>query len=156
MGWVISGCQFLELVVGEQWACNESAGTFAQSVALTYQGQPETGLMNVNGSLYSLTTSPNTINLTGLVTDGQPVDIEVYFTAEPACNATFEGAFIAPLTCGCPTDLSGNGVTEIQDLLILLADFGCVTNCNGDVTNDGASNVEDILALLSAFGIICP
>ena len=156
IGWVISGCQFLELIVGEQSACYESTGTFAQSIALTYQGQPQTGVINVNGSLYSLTASPNTINLTGLVTDGQPVDIEAYFTADPACNASFEDAFIAPSTCACLTDLSGNGVTEIQDLLILLADFGCITACNGDVTNDGASNVEDILALLSAFGIICP
>jgi hypothetical protein len=52
--------------------------------------------------------------------------------------------------------LSENGLTEVQDLLLLLADFGCLVGCEGDVNGDGASNAEDVLAVLSAFGSSCP
>jgi hypothetical protein len=31
-----------------------------------------------------------------------------------------------------------------------------LSDCAGDVTGDGATNVEDVLAVLSAFGGSCP
>jgi len=40
--------------------------------------------------------------------------------------------------------------------LLLLADFGCTSNCDADVTGDGASSVQDVLAVLAAFGEVCP
>jgi hypothetical protein len=84
------------------------------------------------------------------------VDVTVSFTAEDACSFYVPEAFTAPETCYCLTDLSGNGLTEVQDVLLLLADFGCLSDCAGDVTGDGATNVEDVLAVLSAFGGSCP
>ena len=155
MGWVIGGCEWTDITLGPQTSCNEDLGTYSQEITLSYQAGPSTGLIQVNGALYLTTESPQTINLTGLEANGLPVDISVQFTAEASCSAVYENAFIAPISCGCLTDLSGNGLTEVQDVLLLLADFGCLEECSGDVTGDGASTIEDVLAILSAFGQPC-
>lgn len=56
----------------------------------------------------------------------------------------------------CPEDLNGNGLVEIQDILMLLGDFGCQTPpCAGDLTGDGITSVADMLAMLSVFGTSC-
>ena len=123
---------------------------------MLFRSEPNSGLIEVNDVLYSLTESPKTIAMTGLLSDGLSVDLSISFTAEPTCNVAIPSAFTAPVTCYCLTDLSGNGLTEVQDVLMLLADFGCLVNCPGDVTGDGASNVEDVLAVLAAFGASCP
>ncbi|MDA8979020.1 hypothetical protein N9F63_00520, partial [bacterium] len=55
---------------------------------------------------------------------------------------------------GCESDLNNSGVVGVEDLLLLLADFGCVSgNCSGDVNDDGITGVSDILVLLSSFSV---
>jgi len=53
----------------------------------------------------------------------------------------------------CATDLDGNGVTDVFDLLDLLADWGAceggTTPCEGDVNLDGIVDVFDLLDLLA-------
>lgn len=56
----------------------------------------------------------------------------------------------------CPADLNGDGVVSTLDLLLLLADFGCVSNCTADINGDGLSSTSDLLVLLAAYGDICP
>lgn len=56
----------------------------------------------------------------------------------------------------CPEDFNNNGLVEIQDLLILLGDFGCTESpCPADLNGDGITSIADMLALLSAFGTTC-
>ena len=52
-------------------------------------------------------------------------------------------------------DLTGDGVVSVDDMLFLLSDFGCVTDCNADVDLDNAVTIADLLQLLSAFGESC-
>lgn len=156
IGWEIGGCEIVDVVLGEQSPCNSESDTYSQALVLSYQGAPNEGLISVNGELFSLTTSPQTLVLTGLPSNGLSVDLDILFPAEPTCNTFIPDAFTAPAACYCLADLSGNGWIEVQDLLLLLADFGCLVGCLGDVTGDGASNVEDVLAVLSAFGNDCP
>lgn len=156
MGWVIGGCQILDVEIGEQGACNTDSDTYTQTLVLTYQAPPATGLIQINGNLFSLGESPQTLVLSNLPSDGQAVHLDIGFTANPECSVFIPEAFTAPVSCYCLTDLSGNGLTEVQDLLLILADFGCLTGCSGDANGDGASNVEDVLAVLSAFGGSCP
>ena len=58
----------------------------------------------------------------------------------------------------CPGDLNGDGVVDLADLGILLADFGCVAPgpCPGDVDGDGDTDLADLGILLSEFGNTCP
>ena len=55
----------------------------------------------------------------------------------------------------CVGDLTGDGIVSVEDMLFLLSDFGCVTDCNADVDLDNAVTISDLLQLLSAFGEPC-
>jgi hypothetical protein len=43
----------------------------------------------------------------------------------------------------------------VADVLAVLAEFGCTTDCSVDVDDNGSVNVSDVLALLAAFGTDC-
>jgi outer membrane protein assembly factor BamB len=56
---------------------------------------------------------------------------------------------------GCVGDLNGDGSTDLTDLGILLADFGCTTPpgpCVGDLNGDGNTDLTDLGILLADFG----
>lgn len=55
----------------------------------------------------------------------------------------------------CPSDVTGDGSTDISDLGIVLADFGCATGCVGDLNADGTVDITDLGLLLAAFGQPC-
>ena len=55
----------------------------------------------------------------------------------------------------CVGDLTGDGIVSVEDMLFLLSDFGCMTDCNADVDLDNAVTISDLLQLLSAFGEPC-
>ena len=59
----------------------------------------------------------------------------------------------------CPTDVNGDGVTNVLDLIDLLLCFGlpAVPGCESeDVNTDGSVNVLDLIDLLLEFGNTCP
>ena len=56
----------------------------------------------------------------------------------------------------CFADFNNDGVISVTDLLELLADFGCTSNCATDLNDDDLVSVADLLAILSVFGTICP
>jgi len=58
-------------------------------------------------------------------------------------------------TATCAEDLNANGAIEVLDVLILLGDFGCVSNCVADIDGDGLVSVSDVLLLLAGFGEDC-
>lgn len=54
-----------------------------------------------------------------------------------------------------PADLNNDGVVDVSDLLILLANWGqCPRNdtCIGDINGDGVVDVSDLLLLLASWG----
>ena len=55
----------------------------------------------------------------------------------------------------CPEDVNGDGSISVADILAVLAEFGCTSNCASDVDGDGNVIVSDVLALLAAFGQDC-
>ncbi len=61
----------------------------------------------------------------------------------------------APPAVGCLGDIVVNGSVGVEDLLLLLSQFGCTAGCEGDVDGDGAVSVADVLALLGVFGTPC-
>ena len=53
------------------------------------------------------------------------------------------------------SDLNGDGLTAIEDLLGLLSEFGCMVDCAQDVDGNGAVTSADLLILLAGFGTVC-
>jgi hypothetical protein len=77
-------------------------------------------------------------------------------TDEAACDYPSEGLDCAGNPISCPEDLNNNGMVEVSDVLLLLSDFGCNTECSvADVNGDGSVSVADVLLLLAAFGEAC-
>ena len=55
----------------------------------------------------------------------------------------------------CLEDLNANGAIDVGDVLLVLSEFGCQTDCTADVTGDGLVVVDDILVVLAVFGVVC-
>ena len=51
-----------------------------------------------------------------------------------------------------PEDLDGDGTVGVNDLLIVLADWGPCGCCASDVDSNGQVNINDLLALIGAWG----
>ena len=49
----------------------------------------------------------------------------------------------------CPEDVDGNSVVDIEDLLLLLANFG--QSGDGDIDGSGLVTIDDLLMLLGSF-----
>lgn len=59
----------------------------------------------------------------------------------------------------CPGDVNGDGAVNLNDLTVLLANFGTIgsgTLANGDLDGNGDINLVDLTLLLAAFGAACP
>ena len=77
-------------------------------------------------------------------------------TDSAACEYATDGFDCGGNPLSCPEDINGNGTVEVSDVLLLLSDFGCTSDCTGaDIDSDGAVSVADILLLLAAFGEEC-
>jgi len=55
----------------------------------------------------------------------------------------------------CFGDFNNDGVIGIGDLLMLLGDFGCPSDCDFDMNGDGSVTTSDMLVMLSIFGEDC-
>jgi hypothetical protein len=59
----------------------------------------------------------------------------------------------------CPADLNDDGNVNVQDMVALILDWGCVDPpgpCAGDVNGDGVVNVQDLVQLILAWGVCTP
>ncbi len=52
----------------------------------------------------------------------------------------------------CPSDLSGDGMVNVEDLLAVIAGWG---GPDGDATGDGMTNVDDLLQVIGDWGSTC-
>ena len=160
MGWNVDivECAITSATEGIQLFCNPETNTYTQQVILDYEGNPTLGFINVNGTNHLIQTSPQTITLVNQEANGLPMGVDVYFTNEQACSASFTDVYVAVEPCNnpCPEDVNDNGIVDVGDILLILSDFGCMSNCgNADANDDGAVNVGDVLLVLSMFGEVC-
>lgn len=55
----------------------------------------------------------------------------------------------------CPGDFTNDGVINTNDLLLMLALFGCLTGTCDDINQDGVFNVIDLLLFMALMGTSC-
>lgn len=55
----------------------------------------------------------------------------------------------------CPEDLDNDGLVNVNDILLLLGEFGCTADCTFDLNGVPGVDVADFLLLLGAFGFPC-
>ena len=90
-------CSIDNIAAGTQSPCNDD--TYNQDVIITFTDAPATGSLNVNGTIVPIGTSPQTVTLSGLVADGNPVSVTATFTDEATCTLTTADVFTAPTPC---------------------------------------------------------
>ena len=96
---ILSACAITDLAAGAQTACDPATNTYTQEVIVTFANAPGAGTLDVNGQSFAIGTSPQTVTLIGLVSDGAPVDVTASFSAEPGCSRTELALFTAPANC---------------------------------------------------------
>ncbi len=55
----------------------------------------------------------------------------------------------------CPEDIDGDGFVNVNDVLLLLGEFGCSVDCTLDVNGIPGVDVADFLLVLGLFGMPC-
>ena len=101
---VLPNCRILSVTAGAATPCILGDNTFTQEVIVTYEKAPTTGNLSVNGQLFAITTSPQSVVLTGLDSDGADVDGNAFFTDTPNCKFDAAKLFTAPVNC-CPVQV---------------------------------------------------
>ena len=92
-------CSITDITAGAQTACDPGTNTYTQEVTVTYTSAPTTGTLDVNGQSFAITASPQTVTLTGLVSDGNAVDVTAVFSDDAGCTFSVNGLFTAPVDC---------------------------------------------------------
>lgn len=95
-------CSIDSVTAGAQTVCDPADNTFTQEVIVSYTNAPDSGDLVVDGQAFPLTSSPQTVVLVGLDSDGSLSDVDVYFSDEPGCSMTSVGLFTAPASCNTP------------------------------------------------------
>ncbi len=97
-------CSITDLAAGSQTGCVKSSNAYTQEVTVTFTDPPATGTLVVNGQNFAIGTSPQTVTLTGLNSDGNAVDVTANFSANTGCSRMESSLFTAPAFCGCTTN----------------------------------------------------
>ena len=84
--------------------CGPLTNTYKAEMTVTCSHAPWSGTLDVNGQSFSITSSPQTITLTGLVANGNSVDINASFSDAPACLLISNSLYNAPNGCSCDAD----------------------------------------------------
>ena len=98
------------IALGAQTPCDPNTNLYSQTLTLNYLSAPAAGTLLVNGQSFPITGSPQTVVLTGLPSNGLPVNVTASFSADPASQVTVNGLFTAPQKCNlckvvCPNDI---------------------------------------------------
>lgn len=93
-------CDISSVTAGTQTACDPQTDEYTQDVTVTYSNAPASGNLVVNGQSFPITTSPQTVTLTGLTANGSAVDVTAEFSDNGSCITTFTNLYTAPADCG--------------------------------------------------------
>jgi hypothetical protein len=105
-------CNIISISAGTQTACDSGTNTYTQEVTVTYADNPGTGTIDINGQSFVISSSPQTEILTGLISDGNSVDVTAVFSMDKCCTLTEVGLFTAPL---CTKQFQNNIIFDFQD-----------------------------------------
>ncbi|AFM02904.1 fibronectin type III domain-containing protein [Bernardetia litoralis DSM 6794] len=92
-----SECGITAIAYVNQTACVDTNNKYTATITVTYTNP--SGNLVVNGQTFTTTTSPQTITLTNLESDGNTVDVTASFSGNTACTMTSNALFTAPAAC---------------------------------------------------------
>ncbi len=103
---ILSTCSIdPNVTISSQSACDPNTNLYTQTLVVNYAMNPTVGQFVVNGQEFDITGSPQTIVLTGLLSDSEEVDLELLFSEDPQCYQFISDAFSAADNC-CPFEIA--------------------------------------------------
>jgi len=136
-------CDIISISAGTQSACDPVTNTYTQEVIIEYSGGPATGNLVVNNQIFTLTSSPQTVTLSGLDSDGMSVDVSVVFSDLPGCSGTSIDLYTAPDDCLVVPAVCSITNLEIQN--VTCNDAGVNADICFDFENPISNNVEIVV-----------
>jgi len=108
------------------------------------------GCMNIDACNYNTeaNTDDGSCEYESCIGCTDPVALNYNPDATIANNDTCEYA-------ECFADFDNDGAITVNDLLTLLATFGCDSDCPTDLTGDDLVSVADLLEMLAVYGTMC-
>ena len=142
MGWNLPPvfCAVLDVQAGTQSPCNALTNTYTQQLTITYENAPENGNLVVNGVSFPIGTSPQTVSLSNLSSDGLAVDVSVSFSENPDCELIVPSLFTAPASCCTRLRLAEVNPEEKTVTVVNVAE--CAGSLNGLKIKSGGVEVE--------------
>ncbi len=130
------------IVVGAQQSpCNTNDNTYTQELVVTYSNPPTTGFLVVNGQDFPITSSPQTVTLTGLMANGEDVEVEAEFSDGYKTNYySFQTVFTAPENC---VDL----IVGVDETLLIDSDYTVPSAGTVEILEGGALTITGNLTI---------
>jgi gliding motility-associated-like protein len=100
-----TSCIISNVTAGTTGACDPINNRYTQDLTLTYDLEPTSGDLVVNGQIFAITGSPQTVTLENLDSDALSLDVLAFFTEDPSCRREISALITAPDNC-CPIDIS--------------------------------------------------
>jgi hypothetical protein len=92
-------CSVDSVVIGAQSACNPDFITYSQTLTIYASNAPDSGVVVVNGQAFAVVSSPQTVVLENLPSNGLPVDLSVSYSLDSLCTFVLDSAWTAPEDC---------------------------------------------------------
>ncbi|MBK8445073.1 MAG: gliding motility-associated C-terminal domain-containing protein [Sphingobacteriales bacterium] len=92
-------CTINNISVGYQSGCDTENNTFQQILTVAYNNAPQSGYLSVNGLLYTITESPQTVTLVLPVGTGENIPLTAHFTENSTCVWSNAAVYIVPPVC---------------------------------------------------------
>lgn len=112
-------CAITDVMLDTVTDCDPLDGTYSYTIIVSYERPPLTGSISVNGNLFPITQSPQSITVTGVASTGFMESLEVFFTEASSCSWMMYEFIPAPFPC-----------TECVDTLYLVSLGECNPQTN--------------------------
>ncbi len=140
--------------------CDNNLGTYSRVLEINYNGPPNSGTLDVNNLSFTITGSPQIVFIPENL-DGNAVNVDINFSAEPSCSLSNPNLYTNPVVCPCIIDSANETLltcdgfstgTVDDDIFTFSLDptgshIGTSYSVSGDVTatniNYGSAQVFD-------------
>ena len=144
-----AACNFLDIASTDDGSCIPAGTLFADSDGDGF-GNAEVTTIGCDGTLIGYVEN---------ATDCDDSRNDVYPGApgtQDGVDNDCSGGDLGPdEESQCPEDIDGDGLVNVNDVLLLLGEFGCTADCTFDLNGIPGVDVADFLLLLGAYGLPC-
>lgn len=99
-----SSCAIINLTTSISTPCSSTTNRYDLTVNFEVDRGPSSGSVTINGQTFPFSAGNNTVVMTDLLADGQPVDLNFTFSADAGCAKTEYKVYTAPENC-CNIDV---------------------------------------------------